>query len=53
MTVQEVQNIIDLVRRAPLQSLHEAEAVMELLHKFVAHFEAHFAPKATEPAEVK
>jgi hypothetical protein len=47
MTSQEIQAIIHIARRAPLQHMAEAEAVSQLLDKL----QSHFAPKpAPEPA---
>ena len=45
MTPQEVQAIIMLARRAPLQNMAEAEIASQILQKF----QAHFAPKPSEP----
>lgn len=38
ITAQDLNAIIALVRRAPLQNLAEAEAAAALLNKFVDHF---------------
>lgn len=45
MTPQEVQAIINIARRAPLQNMMEAEVVSQLLAKL----QSHFAPKPSEP----
>lgn len=48
MTPQEINSIITLARRAPLQNMAEAEAASRLLQKLARHF----APKKPEVGDV-
>lgn len=37
-SVQDAQNLVSMVERAPLQNMGEAKAVNELIQRFVAFF---------------
>lgn len=45
-TQRDAQGIVNLVRRAPLQNMDEAEVITGLLQRFVEWANAQFAPPA-------